>query len=570
MKICLFFLSLTFSVFAQISPRISSIGIVEDQEILTNLPFSADFNGDEYIDLALPSSEDDLISLLSNDGSGNFSPNTIELIPASYLTVAPDLSVDHFFIGDVDQDGDPDIVIGYLFEPVIDVADRKLTCVTALNDGNGNFQFPLVLPATFLNGIENNSCSIIDLVDWDHDGDLDLISVATNSGNVGWRENFGDGTFSTLTRFLAPLVISVVDLLGNLISLSADAVFGDANGDGYTDLYVSGFIDPSEIDSNLDPFFSSEDFEVESLLILNDGTGAVLDRQVLPLTNFGNDALGNILPISQISLADLNQDGSADLIFPNTSIDLFGNFISLGFSFVLSAGGAEPFPSENFLFTFSLSEIDSFDFGRLVDFDGDASLEYASQRGFIQPSIFGPEFSSEFDFFGPNNLFANLGLSADYDGDGDLDFIASDFSSENPNEIFLVRNLIVDETSSITFTLQEQGLVGAQANPDADPDQDQRTNFEELIEGSNPLVNDAPGRDPFLLEVTSLRQASFVAQQRALDAGITYEVFVSTDLESWQSLPASALNPYNSRTEVQFTTDSSVDPTCFFQLKITP
>ena len=570
-----FSLTLTLPVLAQLVPRIDAIGVIESEEQApaSNLPFSGDFDGDGDVDLVLPGTQSGSLSIWSNDGTGNFSASTLELIPSSYLLAAPALSVDHLFIGDVDQDGDYDVVIGYLFESVGDVEERQLACLTALNDGSGNLQFPPALPNSFLSGIENVSCAIIDLVDWDHDGDLDLMSVTTGSNNIGWRENLGGGVFSTLTRLIAPLAVPTTDFLGNPSAVIADAVFGDVNSDGYTDLYVTGFDSvPGTVING--PGFELDELmfvlEPRSLLILNDGTGVASSRQILPLSNLGVDVFGSATRIGDVALLDLNNDGSADLVFSNTERDPFGNPLSLGTSFVLSEGGAEPFPPESFEFAFPLSAAENFDFERLVDFDGDGSLEYASQSGFIRPSVFGPELSSEFDFFGASDLVSKPALSADYDGDGDLDFIASNPMGDSPDEIFLVRNQIVDETSALTFFLQEQGLVGAQANPNADPDGDERTNFEELIASSNPMVSDDPSFDPFLLEVTPLRQAAFTVSQVALDAGVTYEVFVSVDLDSWESLPISSSGTTGSLSGVPFVSVSSADPMCFFQLRISP
>jgi len=78
------FLALTVPALAQVIPQIEPIIEVEAPGLpSSNLPFSADFDGDGDPDLILDSSFNDRIALLSNDGSGTFSESEIELITTS-------------------------------------------------------------------------------------------------------------------------------------------------------------------------------------------------------------------------------------------------------------------------------------------------------------------------------------------------------------------------------------------------------------------------------------------------------------------------------------------------------
>ena len=462
-------------------------------------------------------------------------------------------------------------MISYILDPQLDSTNNRTTTVTALNDGLGNFQFPSDLPETFINGIENQNFKILNLVDWDQDGDLDIID-----NSVGWRENLGSGNFSTVSRYLAPAGVLATDSLGNLFTLPTFPLFDDFNGDEAPDLLTSVFApDPDSLPPVFLPLPAANPISASSLnvaaVILNNGAGIADTAQVIPFTPISEDALGD--PISLVFFsADLNTDGNSDLIIPIPATDDFGNPVSLGQAIIYSQGGSQPFPPESFDFPPQFSS--GFISSQLADFDGNGTLEFTSSpSGFVTPSPFGPEVSAQFDFLGSfaDDISALSSAAADYDGDGDLDFLAQGSIDDGPLSLFLVRNLIVNETSGITFALQDQGLVGAEANPSSDPDADGRSNFEELIQGTDPIFSDSPGTEPFAsLNLTPNGQLFFDAQQEALDVGITYDLLFSTDLQDWESVPFSPSGLLDSETLTQFISEPTTDPARFFKLEIRP
>ena len=130
-----------------------------------------DVNNDGHLDLLIVTSsptKGDLLLLNNGDGTGYTKVN----LPHGLTTTSS------IAVGDVDDDGDVDIVIG------IKNAANKLL----LNDGTGTFT------STDLPGGSLNSVSV-GLGDYDGDGDLDIIVGNFNSQNK-WLMNDGSGNFN--------------------------------------------------------------------------------------------------------------------------------------------------------------------------------------------------------------------------------------------------------------------------------------------------------------------------------------------------------------------------------------
>lgn len=195
---------------------------------------------------------DGTASLLVNDGTGTYSGPTTWTLPGWPWGLS-----DHIRSGDLDGDGDTDLLFGGAPPPVF------------LNDGSGRFTAAGALPHG------RYAVRDLSLGDVDGDGDLDCLAGGSASHSALYA-NDGSANFAdvTATRFAIPppLVRGSASLL-------------DVDGDG-----------------DLDALFEA------TALFENDGRGHFVDRSVdlpaLPASAVGMDH----------SFGDIDGDGDVDLV----------------------------------------------------------------------------------------------------------------------------------------------------------------------------------------------------------------------------------------------------------------
>ena len=164
--------------------------------------------------------------LLLNDGNGQFEP-----VPESVSGLTSTGHTSSACFGDFDSDGDLDLFVVngqnmYVTDPEPVIAAKNGNADQFfLNNGDGTF-----VESTAGSGLGDTGWGLACATsDFDRDGDLDLF-VANDVGPDILYRNRGDGSFEDVSESAG------IVFRGS--SMSAD--FGDVNGDGWPDLYVSG------------------------------------------------------------------------------------------------------------------------------------------------------------------------------------------------------------------------------------------------------------------------------------------------------------------------------------------
>src|SRR5262245_10267865 len=195
-------------------------------------------------------------------------PVTYQLLDASQVNLP--LEPSGMAVGDIDHDGDPDVV----------VSGRSGYAVLT-NDGHG--MLALSFPTRFETDTRDPS-----LVDVDGDGDLDLVGIVGGNGSslpavLSVRRNDGTGAFGAIEADLSQPGPGELNTL----------VPADVDGDGDADL-LGG------IRIGLDRHVG---------VYLNDGTGAFGPPAIYPL-GFTSDTATPL----HLAVGDLNGDGHTDVV----------------------------------------------------------------------------------------------------------------------------------------------------------------------------------------------------------------------------------------------------------------
>ncbi len=278
-----------------------------------------DMDGDGDIDIISASSFDNTIAWYENDGASDPSWSAANIATTAAAAKA-------VFVGDIDGDGDLDIV---------SASKNDDTIAWYENDGAADPTWTAADIATNADGAKD-----VFIADMDGDGDLDIVSASSIDDTIAWYENTCDGS--------DPLVLDLdgdgIELLGlgsgvqfdvnvdgalettgwvgpddGLLAMDLDGsgqiedmseVFSEVfNGGNYTDSLAA----LASLDSNADQVISAEDDQFDEILVWHDSDsdGVSIEAELSTLTDRG------------ISILDLDVTASDETVSGNT-IDAVG------------------------------------------------------------------------------------------------------------------------------------------------------------------------------------------------------------------------------------------------------
>jgi FG-GAP-like repeat len=220
-------------------------------------------------------------------------------------------------VADVDHDGAPDAVIS------------ENLFMVAIGDAAGGFSTWGQVSGTAGPGE-------VSLIDFDHDGHLDIVSSSAVNGDIELSFGNGAGTFASATTFSSPSTVSVPTGLstGDLDMDSYDDVVVGDMASGYVDVWFNdaagGLTGPTthNLNSTFSRAYSTAIGEINEdgtpdLAIGGQTSGSV--DAIITLTNNGSGTLGNSTtitlssgpPASQtpyVAIGDKNSDGKNDVL----------------------------------------------------------------------------------------------------------------------------------------------------------------------------------------------------------------------------------------------------------------
>ncbi|MEM7201038.1 MAG: VCBS repeat-containing protein [Planctomycetota bacterium] len=337
--------SMTFDEIQRLSTRRAGEGRVR-----TYGANAVDLDRDGRPDLSLPNEDTNDVRVMYGDGCTSFGALSVAPLPA-YSIPSPNEAQDY------NGDGWVDLAVG---------CSGTGTLAVFLNDGAGGYQSSVIYPS----GVSTLGVATLDV---EGDGDADVVTANRGSSKLALHRNRGDGTFDPAVLFE-----------GNGQQERGVAA-GDANNDGWTDLFVANF-------------------EGQVSILLSDGAGG--------FTVGGSAAVG--AGPWMIVTGDVNGDGNIDAVtadsgFGRTSV-VFGD----------GAGGVsavQSYPVGGFPIAVDLGDLDGD--GRLdVVVSSFASSDFTVYRGTVAG------LASRQNL--PATSAGSCALLVDFDRDGDVDILGID------------------------------------------------------------------------------------------------------------------------------------------------
>lgn len=421
---------------------------------------AADLDGDGFPDLVVAtdtnSTSSDFAVLKNAGGSGALTFAAAKTYSGGTLGSA------QIMVADVNYDGKLDVIAGGRPEVY-----QGYPAGVFFGNGDGTFQ-----PMGNLSGLRK----ITAIADFDGDGLADIAGVFDNSG-------YALSTSLSVTYANVHKIGLLINLPLPLVSIQPI----DLNGDGYTDLVLAGSTTTVLLNDRAGgltiarSYDTPGDFYISRRGSLGNDLVFSTPRGFYTLHNDGKggfDGLPSFYFSDIAAVADLNADGLADMVA--TRSDLFR-------AYSISSQGNGGF------IQYQTASIDPKSFLVLGDFDGDTITDLVtifpstagglgqlqSTMAFLKGSA-GGSFTPGSNFIGLGIQGAKAAVTADFDGDKNLDLVISYLDTTpgatNVSGLILVRStgnggfaFPLPSIASSTTAISDHPLV-ADLNRDGKPD----------------------------------------------------------------------------------------------------
>ncbi len=326
-------------------------------------------------------------------------------------------------VTDIDNDGDPDVVVGTIAGDTVVVLRNS--------DGAGTFEDPIVVATDD----DLQFVDALDTGDVDGDGDADIVAVGRLSNRIVWFENIGDATgeFSSardvIDDVITPRAVHLADMDDDgdadlLASLSekVDDEFGQGqflvlfrNLDGAGTFDVAQvaqapteprFMDTADVDDDgdLDVVLPAQDSGIIVWYPNDDGMGTFGVPLLIDETIEG---------VERVRMTDIDQDGDPDVVATADTAGVVAMYENTDGTF----GEMQLISSD----TRQASGLD------ILDIDGDDDLDVVTTSQFaahVQVHTNQGEGQFEQTQITDDNVVGPALIStADFDSDGDLDIV---------------------------------------------------------------------------------------------------------------------------------------------------